>query len=235
MKEYRNEILILNKVYNRDNRFYFQLFRIPEVLNRLKQYREILNEKGAAIPVWVYSLIQDLKVLTEGHQPFTLNFLISLGLFDRYISHNGWPKYIIGSEPLMSVIAGKASCEEQMLLLNYGCVKSASKRQLYKTSSYYHAKTNSFCLNNLKKVKSAHTTVDLLSYLKVRLKTDWQSFYCQMLLPHEESFILNLKSQGFFVRDFLEPDSSLKWLWPSWKKIQLESLKDKSSQASFFK
>ena len=230
----KQEILILNKVYtNRDNRFYFQLFRIPEVLNRLKQYREVLNEKGITIPIWVYSLIQDFKVLTEGHQPFTLNFLISLGLFDRYVSYKGWPKYIIGANPLISVIAGEVSFEEQVLLLNYGYNQSSSKMKLYETSSYYNTQLDSFYLNKIKELQTSPNIGGLLEFLNTHLKIAYGNQNFQLLAPHEAEFMAELKSKGFIVKDFLEFDSSLKWIWPSWKKLQLERLKSQSVQAGF--
>ena len=152
-KSYKQEILILNEFYtNKESKFYFQLFRISEVLSRLKQYRDVLNEKGITIPIWVYSLIQDLKISTKSYNPFALNFLISMGLFDRYISYKGWPDYIIGSDPLMSVIIGEVSFEEQVLFLNYGYSESSSKLKLYKTSSYYNSQLDSFCLNKITKI-----------------------------------------------------------------------------------
>ena len=226
--KYTKDILILNKVYNvRDNPFCFQLFRIPEVLNRLKQYREVLNEKGINVPLWVYSLIQDLKILTENHQSFALNFLINLGFFDRYISYRGWPQYIIGSDPLMSVLVGEVSFKEQALLLSHGYSQDSSKLQLYQVSSYYNKQTDSFCLNSLTKLEAGHTIEEFLEYFKTYLKKDWGSWFFQLLSPHEEEFRLELKSKGIFARDFLEFDSSLKWLWPSWKKLQLKDLRDK--------
>ncbi|MCZ0932427.1 MAG: hypothetical protein OXJ52_04665 [Oligoflexia bacterium] len=230
---YRKDILILNKAYTvKDSHFYFQLFRIPEVLNRLKQYREALNDKDINIPIWVYSLIQDLKILTEGgHQSFILNFLINLGFFDRYISYNGWPQYIIGSDPLMSVLVGEVSFEEQVLLLSHGYSQNSSKLQLCQVSSYYDTQTDSFCLNDLKKVKAGRTMEEFLEYFKTHLKLDWGNWFFQLLSPHEEEFMTELKSKGVFARDFLEVDSSLKWLWPSWKKVQLKGLRDKSFQA----
>ena len=233
-KIYRRDILILNQPYiSKEDHFYFQLFRIPEVMNRLKQYREILNENDITIPLWVYSLTQDLKILTESsQQPFILNFLINLGFFDRYISCNGWPQYIIGSDPLISVIVGEVSFEEQILLMSHGYCHESAKVQLYQVSSYYKRQTGSFYLNNIKKLKPADTLEDCLKFFKVRLKKDWGNWFFQLLSPHEEEFMVELRTKGIFARDFLESDSSLKWLWPSWKKVQLRYLKTKLSQVS---
>ena len=225
-KSIKKDILILNQPYIvTDDPFYFQLFRIPEILNRLKQYREVLNENDITIPLWVYNLTQDLKILTEGRQSFILDFLVNLGFFDRYISHSGWPQYIIGSDPLISVLVGEISFEEQALLLSHGYCQNSSKNQLYQVSSYYNTHTGSFYLNSLKKMPVGHTVKEFLEYLKTYLKQDWGEWFFQMLSPHEEEFMNGLKSKGIFVKDFLESDSSLKWLWPSWKKIQLQSFK----------
>jgi len=56
---------------------------------------------------------------------------------------------------------------------------------------------------------------------------DW---YFQLLAPHEEGLIEELKSYGVFPKDFLEKDQALKWLWPIWKKTQMQILKDKPAQ-----
>ena len=230
---YRKDILIVNKAYLvKDSHFYFQLFRIPEVLNRLKQYRKVLSDQDISVPLWVYSLIQDLKILTESsHQSFILNFLINLGFFDRYISYNGWPQYIIGSDPLMSVLVGEVSFEEQVLLLSHGYSHNSSKLQLYKVCSYYDSHIDSFCLNDLKKIQVGDTMEEFLEYFKTSLKMDWEDWFFQLLSPHEEGVMVDLKSKGVFAKDFLEVDSSLKWLWPSWKRTQLQGLRGKSFQA----
>ena len=226
--QYRKDILVLNKAYiSKSNSFYFKLFRIPEILNCLAQYREILHKKGLNVPLWIYSLLKDLKVLTEGHQPVILNFLINLGLLNRYISFNGWPQYIIGSDPLMSVILGKVSFEEQVLLLSHGYSKNRSKLQLYQVSSYYHKQTDSFYLNGFKKQPAGHSMEEFLEYFEFHLKSDLKNWFFQLLSPHEERLKDELESKGVLVRDFLEFDSSLKWLWPSWKKVQLKGLRDK--------
>ena len=232
---YRKDILILNQPYiAKEDQFYFQLFRIPEVMNRLKQYRKVLNENDITVPLWVYSLTEELKVLTEDtQQPFILNFLINLGFFDRYISHKGWPQYIVGSDPLISVLVGEVSFEEEVLLMSHGYCHESSKVQIYKVSSYYKRQTGSFYLNNLKKLKAGYTLEDCLKFFKASLKKDWGSWFFQLLAPHEESFMLELRTKDIFARDFLEADSSLKWLWPSWKKAQLKHLKSKLSQAIF--
>ena len=228
---YRKDILILNQPHLiKEDQFYFQLFRVPEVLSRLKQYREALNKNNINIPLWVYNLTQDLKIFTEGHKPFVLNFLISLGFFDRYIAYNGWPRYIIGSNPLMSVLVGNISFEEQVLLLSHGYCYSSSKLQLYHASSFYNIQTDSFHLNSLKKEPVGGSMRELLQYFRAKLKKDWKECFFQLLSPHGEEFTAQLADQGVFARDFLEFDSSLKWLWPDWKKSQLQYLKNRLSR-----
>ncbi|MDE0092191.1 MAG: hypothetical protein OXN83_02765, partial [Oligoflexia bacterium] len=104
-----------------------------------------------------------------------------------------------------------------------GYSQSGSKLQLYKASSYYNKQTGSFCLNSLTKLKTGHTMEEFLEYLKISLKTDWESYFFQLLSPHDIEFINDLQYKGVFPKDFLESDSSLNWLWPLWKKIQLRS------------
>ena len=226
-------VLILNRPYViTDNNFYVEIFRIPEVLNRLRQYREILSENDLNIPIWVYCLTQDIKSLMGSPQPFVLNFLISLGLFDRWIARNGWPQYIMGFDPLMSVIVGEISFEEQALLLSNGYCQESRKLQLYQASSYYNNQTGSFCLTNLKKKQVGHSLKEVLVCLKQKFQKDKNQidWFFQLLSPHEEDFIDDLSSYGVFPKDFLERDQALKWLWPIWKKTQMQCLRKKPAQ-----
>ncbi len=165
-------------------------------------------------------------------QSFVLNFLISLGLFDRYIAKNGWPRYIVGSDPLISVIAGEISFEEQALLLSNGYCQDSEKFQLYQASSYYNNQTGSFCLTNLKKKQVSHTLKEILMNLQEKFKKNevGTDIYFQLLSPHEESLIEKLNSLGVFPRDFLEGDQSLKWLWPIWKRAQIQNLKQRPTK-----
>lgn len=221
-------VLILNppNVITDDN-FYVEVFRVPEVLNRLRQYREILNENDINIPIWVYCLTQDIKSLRGSPQPFILNFLINLGLFDRWTSKNGWARYIIGSDPLMSVIAGEISFEEQCLLLSNGYCQASGKLQLYQASSYYNNQTGSFCLTSLKKKCIKPSLKEIIFHLKKKIKQerDPSAYFFQLVSPHEEVFMEALKSYGLEPIDFLERDQALKWLWPIWKKTQMQYLR----------
>ena len=224
----RQEALILNSTYfDRSDSFYFELFRIPEVLNRLKQYKEILNENDFSIPFWVYNLTENFKIHTEGgKQRLLTHFLTSLGLFDRYIVKKGWPKYIIGKDPLISVILGETSFEEQALLLTQSDCKESQGFQFYEISSYYNARTDLFHLTQLKRRAVDSDMDSILTCMKSQDFSLENSF--QLLTPHTELFMDELKSKGVFAKDFLELDSSLKWLWPIWKRNQIKHLKEHS-------
>ncbi len=225
-----NAVLILNKPsVITENNFYMEVFRIPEVLNRLRQYREILNENDIHIPIWVYCLTQNIKNLMGNPQPFVLSFLINLGLFDRYVGRNGWPSYIIGSDPLISLIAGEISFEEQILLLTNGYCHESGLFQLYQANSYYNNQTGSFCLTNLKRRNKGNSIKEISTNL-IQKNESWTDWNFQLLSPHDEDFMDNLNSFGIFPKDFLEWDQDLKWLWPIWKKTQIQYIKKRSAQ-----
>ena len=226
-------VLILNRPnVITENNFYVDIFRIPEVLNRLRQYREILSEHDMNIPIWVYCLTQNIKSLMGSPQPFVLNFLVSLGLFDRYISKKGWPQYILGSDPLMSVLASEAAFEEQVLLLTNGYCQESTELQVYKAKSYYNNKTASFCLTNLKQKYRSQSLKKVLSFLKQNSMREegLMELVFQLLSPHKEEFTDDLKLYGLFPREFLEWDQDLRWLWPIWKKTQMRVLRKKPVQ-----
>lgn len=231
-KIYRsNSILIFNSPHViTDNNFYIDVFRIPEVLNRLRQYRELLNSNDMNIPVWVYCLTQDIKSLTGSPQPLILNFLISLGLFDRWLASKGWPHYVIGSDFLFSVINGNISFEEQALLLSNGYGQENSRVFIYQTRSYYNHQSRSFCLTGLDREQNCPSLNTALSYLKDKLKGDRKDWYFHFLSPHSEELMEYLKSLDISPRDFLEGDADLKWLWPLWKKTQMEFLRKEPVQ-----
>ena len=223
---YKQDVLILNKgCLSKNDSFYFELFRIPEVLNRLKQYREVLNENDINIPFWVYNLSENLKIHTEGgNKGRLLKFLTSLGLFDRYVSRSGWPKYIVGVDPLISVVLREISFEEQILLLTKGYCQVSSHLQLYEVFSYYNMKTGVFNLTKLKKIEAGYNIEDIAGYIKKNVDDNYDYFY-QLLSPHSEDTMRDLRSKGIFPKDFLQVDNSLKWLWPIWKRDQISRLK----------
>lgn len=212
-----------------------EFFRIPEVLNYLRQYREVLSENKMDIPLWVYCLTQDIKNLKEAPKPFILDFLINFGLFNRRISRQGWPQYIVGYDSLMSVLSGEISFEEQALLLSNGYCQKNEKLQVYRASSFYNNQTGSFCLTSLKKKLVSSSLSEVLNYLKQKIKEnskEGESFF-YLLSPHKEDFMENLKSHGIFPKDFLEEDQALNWLWPIWKKMQVWNLRNAPSELSW--
>lgn len=226
-KTCKNDVLILNYVnLISDNPFYFELFKVPEIMNRLLDYRDILSQNDLNIPLWVYNLTQNLKIITTGQKPYVLNLLISLGLFDRYILQNGWPKYFIGSGYLISLIAGETSFEEQALLLNQDSYQENLRTyHVYQAKSYYNENTESFYLTNLQKQDSGDSLAQILSYLKK--ESCGKDMFFQFLSPHNEKLALYLNSRGIYPKDFLESSSSLSWLWPLWKRNQIDLYKKK--------
>ena len=226
---YNQKTLILNKTcVSKNDSFYFELFRIPEILNRLKQYKEILNENDIKIPFWVYNLTEDIQLHSEGGgERHLTHFLTGLGFFDRYISKYGWPKYIIGKDPLISVVLKESSFEEQALLLTKGFYQESQGFHLYETSSYCNVRTGCFHLTGLKRKKIKSDIKSIFSYVKEK-QDDEDSF--QFLTPHEEHFMEALQTNGVFPKDFLEVDTSLKWLWPLWKKNQISQFNKVSSK-----
>ena len=156
-----------------------------------------------------------------------------MGFFDRYVSKKGWPHYILGTDPLISVVAGEASFEEQALLLTNGYCQESKELQLYQASSYYNDKTGSFYLTNLKRMERSLSLKRILSLLRQKNNVEEEVFTdltFQLLSPHEEEFNDTLKSHGLFPQEFLEWDQDLKWLWPRWKRVQMQVLRKRLAQ-----
>ena len=222
-KEERTLILNTPSLLNEDN-FYINMFRIPEVLNRLRQYREILSENNMDIPVWVYCITQNTESLKKGPQLSVLSLIVSLGLFDRYLAKQGWPQYFVGLNPMVSIIAGEDTFEEAVLNLTNGHCKGSDLLFLYKVNSYINSKTNTSYLTSLRKLHSSSSLEKIMDYLGNRYEEDEieKDRVVQFLGPNEQGLKQRLEeSLNLYVQDFLEGDEGLRWLWPLWKKTQI--------------
>ena len=215
-----NSVLILNKpqVLTK-NSFYRKLFKVPEVLNRLRQYRELLSQNNINIPIWVYCLTQDIQTLRGTPQTEVVNFLVSMGLYDRYVSKAGWPNYILGTRSLISVIFGEISFENKSLELASSQKSYQQISSLIRVKSYYNKKTKKFCLTNWIEVMQSPSFKKILEYLESDQEATGKSY--KFLCPHKDSLLGYMRSIEISPRDFLEHDEDLRWLWPIWKRTQL--------------
>ena len=231
--DFKKRILILNPpTLSHQNDLCVSLCKIPEVLSRLCQYRELLTDNEMDIPFWVYCMTQNMKSVKGRDIPPVLNFLIGLGLFDRFLSKQGWPDYIIGTKPLVSVALGEESFEGVALLLtrDFQWNEEGMRFFLYKSLSYFNTDTHTSSLSSLKNIFSSPYMANALKIVTQMEMRD--SLVFQLLSPGGQNLKYHLKSLRMAVKDFLEEDSGLKWLWPLWKKIQLESAKRKPSQTA---
>ena len=217
-------VLFLNRACVPPNdRFYTEIFRVPEILSCLRQYRDVLNDNEIDIPVWLYCLSQTFKTnLSSRPSPSIMGFIISLGLFDRWTERHGTPQYILGSGPVMSVICGEISFEEQALLLSRGQFQNSTSLSLYEARSPYRiGGRREFCLLGLKKRQESKSLKEILLSLRQKIENKGLDGTFQFLTPHEEEFMDRLQAMGIFPEDFLEEDAGLNWLWPTWKRSQI--------------
>ena len=213
-------LLLLNKPQVlTENDFYTNLFKIPEVFNRLRNYRELLSKNSIDVPIWVYCLTQDITTLKGTPQTQIVYFLISMGLYDRYILKSGWPDYILGSEPLISVISNESTFENEALNLTIGR-KNQKQLSLLSLKSYYNEKMKKYYLTNLKLEASSYSFKNIIQSLNKK-KGGSTNFIYRFLSPHQDNLLNYMKSLNVVPRDFLEYDQDLSWLWPTWKKTQL--------------
>lgn len=231
-------VLIINKPLDlAKNNFYRNLFKVPEVLNRLRQYREILYKNDIEVPLWIYCITQEIKTLLANLQPEIVCFLVNLGLFDRLISKQGWPNYLLGSSSVVSVISNEISFEDRCLLL--AKEKSFSETEdvntntkdgliLLKADSYYDTKTEKFLLTNLKTKLRSLSFEDGIKMIE-KYDIDCKRIY-QFLSPHKGKTLDDLLSLDIRPMDFLEADQDLKWLWPSWKKTQMNAMHNSTTE-----
>lgn len=225
-------VLILNKPHAITNEyFYTSIFRIPEVLRRLLQYREILKSHNLDIPLWAYGLIQDSSELMRSFQYVFVNFVISIGLLDRYIQNQSWPQYIIGSADLIDVVFGKTSFENQIsTYLNNKTLKT-NQWTLQQITTGHNDKSRNRLItaNTIGKYAGLKDSLEYFKNNKNKNNTSYFKYFTFKLLnPHNEETNDQLEAYDLFSQEFLEWDQDLKWLWPVWKKAQIKSLKNKS-------
>ena len=215
----KERVLILTPLFWEDN-FYINMFRIPEVLSRLRQYREILSENSLDIPLWVYGISREMKEVKGVPQPSILNLIVNLGLFDRYLAKQGWPRYLIGRRPLTGLIAGEDTFEQAVLNLTKERPHREASLCLYKINSYINSKTNTSYLTSLKKLGGGDSLEKIMDYLKNRYETESPHLerIVQFLGPNKQGLKRLIESFNLYVQDFLEADEGLRWLWPLWKK-----------------
>ena len=221
-------ILILNTPSSlREDNFYINMFRIPEILSRLRQYREILSENSLDIPIWVYCITQDIKTLKGSPRPSVLNLIVNLGLFDRYLAKQGWPRYLVGCHPLIALITGEDTFEQTALDLTKGRAVRRDSLFLYKINSYINSKTNTSYLTSLKKLRSGGSLEKIMDYLKNRYESESPETdqIVQFLGPNKQELKQRIESFNLYIQDFLEADEGLRWLWPIWKKAEIQASK----------
>ena len=217
-------VLVLNKPFLlTDNDFYVSVFRVPEALSRLRRYRELLSRSGMDIPVWVYCLTQEIRTLMGSPRPSILRFLVSLGLFDRYAARCGRPDYILGSDPLASVIAGETAFEEQALFLTKkDCRESGQQRLLRKAAgSHCGREAGAFRPASLRQMPGPCGLGDIAGSLKSEGEKRGENLVFQFLAPHEPGLEGDFGSCGIAPMHFLERDRGLKWLWPIWQRARI--------------
>ena len=223
------KILILNRpVSLKESDFY--MFRIPEVFNRLRRYREILSEKSLKTPPWVYNITKEESHPSASSNRLVLSLIIGLGLFDRSVARHGWPKYLAGGAPMISIVTGQRTFESVILALAEKREEDTQTIFLYQTGSFINRPTNAPYLSRLKRVRSFASIRALASYLKTLLEAAQQPVV-QFLSPNEERLAKELQPLCPCIQDFLESDVGLRWLWPIWKKAQLKNLKSLSLQS----
>ena len=126
------------------------LCRIPEILSYLHTYRKILSKRKKHIPVWVYCLTENITKLNTRPTLLLLNFIVNLGLFERYLKKRAFPHYVIGQNTTLNVITKKTSFEEQCLSLDSF---HSPTWFLYKISKY------PLCFSELDQASNAETLI----------------------------------------------------------------------------
>ena len=224
-KRKEQRVLITNTpflLFYRD--FYVHFFRIPEVLNRLEQYREVLKKNELSIPVWLYCSTEKIQTLKEAPRISVLNFIVKLGLLDRYIEKQGWPSYVIGQEFLLSSSFKKDIFEKWALYFTFNDYKISDKLAFYKV----HFFLPKFSFSHLEFLEESSSLKDLLSLCEPH---EIPSLF-QLISPDDAKVQSLLRE--FSVGHFLERDEGLKWLWPIWKKNEILYHRKKNSFKKLF-
>ena len=148
-----------------------------------------------------------------------LNFLVNIGMLERYLERQEWPDYVISQDFLISSLSKESTFEKWALYFTYNNYTISNKLTLYKS----HFSFPKMTFSHLELLHKSSSLEDLIATLNPLSSP----YLFQLIAPGDEKIIKLLCD--FQSGHFLERDEELKWLWPVWKRNEISYHRKKNS------
>ncbi len=198
-KKAHQAVFFSNQLCNKNNLSHY--IRIPEVMTTMNKARYILKNKGFALPVWLWGLVEKGDKWDSTYESVLMSFLINVALYDRLIRLSSIrPQFLIGSSLALDVCAKFRTFESS--LVDIMCHREIEQNtvRVYKRKPY---DSPYFLLQYF-----SHTGAGALKDLKKHRITR-----CVSVLPISAVDKKRLSASSLKAESMIERDSLLSWLW----------------------
>ena len=194
-----------------------QYLRIPDVLARVVKAKVILQKNKLPVPLWMYGLAGKKKNnIVQWH---LASFLVTLGLYDRFVRFHGVPDLLMGSSLAVSVAARMKTFERSMIKILMGMPYASQAVRIYKkkTDWFDQISHKSARFSLLSFSKSVNHTLILQS-----LKQEYPLANGVLISVHPSQCDALFANQSILsFKNFVDMDLQLGWLQPLLRRSQI--------------
>ena len=189
--------------------------RVPEVMERVIEARQILNIHRWPVPIWMMALMDKGEDVNIPSHLYFMSFLLSMGFYDRLCRLFGVPRFLMGFAPAVCVCAEVKNFEKTVMEMaaGYPFSKRETEKQIFKIYRKSSKKSKRFSLVSFSKDIKYPTNMS---------EKQKQHFQCCPVLPSMmfHSNGTNKNEIPFPFEQWTEKDIQLSWLWSILKHCQ---------------
>lgn len=194
-----------------------QYLRIPDVLARVVKAKGVLQKNKLPVPLWMYGLADKKK--NNIVQWRLASFLVTLGLYDRFVRFHGVPDLLMGSSLAVSVAARMKTFERSMIKMLMGMNYASQAVRIYKKrtdwSTQISQRAARFSLLSFS--KSVNHKLILQS-----LKQEYPLAKGVLISAHPSQYnILSATQTDLSFKNFIDMDLQLGWLQALLRRSQI--------------
>ena len=189
-----------------------QYFRIPDVLARIVKAKVTLQKNKLPVPLWMYGLSD--KKENNPVKWRLASFLVTLGLYDRFVRSYSVPDFLVGSSLAVSVAARMKTFERSIFKILMGGQYHSQAIRVYRkrADQTLRGLHRSARFSLLSFSKSANYKLILQS-----LKQECSAKKGVLISVNPSKMgdlSLPLELNHFSFENFIHMDSQLEWLGP---------------------
>jgi len=193
-----------------------QYLRIPDVLARVVKAKGVLQKNKLPAPLWMYGLAEKKNTA----QRYLASFLVTLGLYDRFVRFHGVPDLLMGSSLAVSVATRTKTFERSMIKILMGMHHASQAMRIYKRKADWSARISqkSARFSLLSFSKSVNHKLILQS-----LKQEYPLVKGVLISTHPlQCDILPTTQTGLSFKSFIDMDLRLEWLQALLRRSQIQ-------------